>query len=135
MNSIDANDIGFIIGIIGIIGAIFTIYNYFRNPQENIEKKQIKSEEDLKDKATILSQKEVENKATLLAQQVQWEKEANEKKFCEFGLRLDGALAMAQNHIHTVDVKVDNLIATVGKMSNEITRLATIIDERIPKQK
>jgi hypothetical protein len=133
--NIDANDIGFIIGGLGILGVLFSVYNYFRKPQEDIETKQALAEKEISSKATILAQKEIENKANVLAQQVQWEKEANEKKFCEFGLRLDGALAMAQNHIHTVDVKVDNLITTVGKMSNEITRLATIIDERIPKQK
>lgn len=118
---------------IGIIGLIFSVYFNYRKPQEDIEKKQIKSDEDLKDKATVLSQKEVENKANVLAQQVQWEKEANEKKFVEFNLRLDNSMTLAQNHIHTVDVKVDQLIASVNKMSNEITRLSTIIEERNTK--
>lgn len=107
---------------LGILAIIFSVYNYFHKPQEELEKNQ------------SVSQKEVEGKALLLAQQVQWEKEANKKKFNEFGLRLDGAMAMAQNHIHTVDIKVDTLIGTVAAMSNEITRLSTIIDERIPKK-
>jgi hypothetical protein len=119
---------------IGLLGVIFSIFFYFKKPQENLEKKQIIAEEDLKDKATILQQKEAEGKANVLAQQFQWEKEANEKKFQEFSCRLDNSMTLAQNHIHTVDVKVDNLIVTIGKMSNEITRLATIIDERIPKK-
>jgi hypothetical protein len=105
---------------LGIIGVLFTIYNYFRNPQEALERQQ------------ALGQSDIDGKAKLLAQQVQWEKEANEKKFIEFGLRLDTAMTLAQNHIHTVDTKVDTLLGTVGKMSNEITRLATIINERIP---
>ena len=119
---------------LGILGVIFTVFNYFRNPQEDLEKKQLITDKDLSSKATILAQKEAEGKAGLLAQQVQWEKEANEKKFVEFGLRLDSAMTIAQNHIHTVDVKVDTLIGTVASMSNEITRLSTIIDERIPKK-
>jgi len=133
MTSFDANDIGFVLGIIGIVGAVFTIYNYFKKPQEEIETKQAIAEKEISSKATILAQKEMENKANVLAQQVQWEKEANEKKFNEFSCRLDQSMALAQNHIHTVDVKVDTLITTIGKMSNEITRLSTIIDERIPR--
>ena len=132
--NIDSNDIGFILGIIGIFSAVVTWVMYLRKPQEDLEKKQLKSEEDLKDKATVLSQKEVESRAAILAQQVQWEKEANEKKFAEFGLRLDGAMTLAQNHIHTVDTKVDKLLETVGTMSNRITELSTIINERIPKK-
>lgn len=119
---------------IGLLGVIFSVFSFFRKPQESLEKKQILVDENLKDKATILSQKEAEGKANVLAQQFQWEKEANEKKFNEFSSRLDAAMTLAQNHIHTVDTKVDTLIATIGKMSNEITRLSTIIDERIPKK-
>lgn len=113
---------------------IFTIYNSFKNPQTKIEKDQIKAEEDLKDKATILSQQEVESKAQLLAQQVQWEKEANEKRFCEMNLNLKEAVALAQNHIHTVDTKCDGLKATIEQMGKDIVQLTTIINERIPKK-
>lgn len=122
------------IGILGIGGVIFTIYNSFKNPQIKIEKDQIKAEEDLKDKATILSQKEVENKAQLLAQQFQWEKEANEKRFTEMGCVIKEAMTLAQNHIHTVDVKVDGLKLTVEQMGKDIVQLSTIINERIPKK-
>lgn len=118
--------------ILGIFGVVFTVYNYFRKPQEEMETKQAITEKEIGNKATILAQKEVENKATLLAQQVQWEKEANEKKFSEFGIRLDSAFSLAQNHIHTVDTKVDKLIETINVMSNRITELSTIINERIP---
>jgi len=118
---------------LGIIGAIFSVFFYFRKPQEDMETKQALAEKDISSKATILAQKEAEGKASLLTQQVQWEKEANEKKFAEFGLRLDNSLTMAQNHIHTVDVKVDSLILSINVMSNRITELATIIDERVPK--
>ena len=119
---------------IGIMGVIFSIFFYFRKPQEDLETKQALTEKDLADKASILAQKEVENKAMLLAQQVQWEKEANEKKFTEFGIRLDNALTLAQNHIHSVDIKVDDLLVEVNTMGNKIIELSTVINERIPKK-
>jgi len=119
---------------IGILSVIFTVFNYFRNPQESLEKKQALADKDISGKASVLAQKEVENKAALLAQQVTSEKELNEKKFLEFGGRLDKAFELAQNHIHTVDTKVDSLVSVVNTMSNEITKLSTIIEERIPKK-
>ena len=121
-------------GLLGIGGVIFTVYNSFKDPQIKSEKEQIKVGEDLKDKATILSQKEVENKAEVLAKQFQWEREANDKKFCDFGKRLDDAFLLAANHINTVDMKVDKLVQSVNVMNNEITRLSTIVEERMPKK-
>jgi len=101
--------------VIGILGVLFGIYHYFKNPQIDEEKK-----------------------AGLLAQQVQWEKESTAGRFADMNISLKDATAMAQNHIHTVDVKVDNLIAMVNdmnlKMTGEIAKLSTIIEERIPKK-
>lgn len=107
---------------LGLLGVIFAVYKYFRGPQEDLEKKQ------------AVDQMAIDSKADILSEQVKWGKELNEKRFTEFGVRLDTALTLAQNHIHTVDTKVDNLLVTIGKMSNEITRLSTIIEERIPKK-
>jgi len=101
--------------VLGLLGVLFGIYHYFKNPQIDEEKK-----------------------AGLLAQQVQWEKESTANRFTEMGSSLKDATAMAQNHIHTVDVKVDNLISVVNdmnlKVTGEIARLTTIIEERIPKK-
>jgi SMC interacting uncharacterized protein involved in chromosome segregation len=119
---------------IGIIGTIFSVYFHFRKPQESSEIKQVITDKDLSTKATILAQKEVENKALLLAQQVEWEKQANEKKFVEFGLRLDNSMILASNHIRTVDIKVDKIAENVACMSIIIQQLTTIIDERIPRK-
>jgi len=135
----DTQDIiSLIVGILGIGGVIFTVYNSFKNPQIKLEKEQIKSEEDLKDKATILSQKEVETKALLLAQQVQQEKEATEKRFADIGCKMDKALTLAENHTHTVDVKVDALTVRVADMDKNntanFTRIFTILEERLPKK-
>lgn len=120
--------------IIAVLAAIFAVYSYFRKPQEDIEKQQIKTDEDLKDKASIISQKEIESKAIILSEQFKWNMNETERKFADFAVRLDKSYELATNHTHTVDVKVDHLIATVTHMGNEITRLSTIIEERIPKK-
>lgn len=115
-------DLTTITSVLAIGGVIFSIFLYFRTPTERLEKKQ------------AVSDVAEAGRASALAQQVQWEKESNEKRFAEMGMRLDSSMSLAQNHLHTVDVKVDNLIETVRLMSNEITRLSTIIEERIPRK-
>ena len=134
MNSFDANDVGFVLGIFGVISILFTVYNYFKNPQNKLEKEQALTEKEIDTKATILAQKELETKALLLAEQVKGKNEENERRFCDMGIRLDTAMTTAQNHIHSVDVKVDKLIESVNTMGNKITELSTIINERIPKK-
>ena len=119
---------------IGTISTIFAIFLYFKNPQDKLEKNQIRNEERDKNKATVLEAKEVENKAAVLEKQFQWYMEVNNQKFCDMGKRLDDSFLLASNHTNTVDTKVDKLIQSTNLMSNEITRLRTIIEERIPKK-
>ena len=115
-----------IVFALGILGTIFTVFNYFKNPQNEL------------DKRTAVEREEVEGKASLLAQQLNWEKEANEKRFADMTKRLDDAFALAQNHIHTVDEKLTGYISTSNawhlEVSNKLTELGTIISERIPKK-
>jgi len=124
--------------LLSIIGIIFSVYHFFRNPQIDLDKKQALNDERDKNKATVLDQKEVETKAELLAQQFKSEKEDNNRRFSEIGERLDKSLTLAQNHIHTVDTKVDTLTQSVNRMNlnltKEITKLATIIEISIPKK-
>lgn len=122
-----------ILFVVTILSVIFGVFMFFYKPQERLEKTQAINEERDKGKATVLAQKEAEGKASLLAQQVQWEKESNEKKFVEMGVRLTDAMTIAQNHIHTVDTKVDGLASKVGDVEKAVVRLTTIIEERIPK--
>jgi hypothetical protein len=131
---ITGEHINYILGVIAIISIIFSIWFAIRRPQEKTEINQAVVDKELANKATTLEQKEVETKVILLAQQVQWEKEANEKKFNEFSCRLTEAMTLAQNHIHTVDVKVDSLIGVVGEMKICMGELKTIINERIPRK-
>ncbi len=111
---------------LGIIGILFAVYNSYRKPQEEIETNQALTKKDVDNKATILAQKEMENKASLLEQQVKLAYEANEKKFQEMGVRIDGVMT-----------KVDNLVLTSSTwhldISNKIVELTTIISERIPR--
>jgi len=121
-----------------LIGVIFGIYFFLRKPQDSLEKKQIIAGEELKDKATILQQKEAENKANILAEQIKARNEENERRFADFGKRLDDAFTLAANHTHTVDVKVDSLIASTNawhlEISNKMTELSTMLKYLKPKE-
>ena len=119
---------------ISFIGILFIVYNYFKNPQIKNEEEHIRTEEQIKDKASLLSQKEVENKAGVLEKQFDWYMKANDQKFADMGKRLDDAFLLAANHTNTVDTKVTELVKSVNIMGNEITKLSTIIEERIPRK-
>ena len=120
--TLDATNVSYLLSIAALITIIFTVYNHFQNPQNALDKRE------------ALNDKETESRAALLAQQLQWEKESNASKFAELGLRITEAMTLAQNHIHTVDTKVDRLIESVGVMGNGVVELRTIINERIPKK-
>lgn len=112
--------------VIGLVGIAFTIFLYFKNPQTALEQK------------TAVEEKETEGRMGLLVKQLEWEKEASEKRFKDMAERLDAAFGLAQNHIHTVDEKITGYIEVSNKwhleVSNQLTRLETIIGERIPKK-
>ena len=109
-------------GILAIEAVIFGIYLYFKNPQDALDKRE------------ALNQKDTEGTAKVLTQQVEWEKSANAKRFEEIQLLVRDSITMAQNHIHSIDVKVDDLNKVVGGLSNEVTKLSTIISERTPRK-
>lgn len=96
---------------LGIIGMMFSIYIYFRAPQIDGDKRD-----------------------ALLDQSVKYQNESVDRRFTEIQNNFKELLLQSNNHIHTVDTKVEVLTTEMGKMSNEITKLATIIDERIPKK-
>lgn len=109
-----------------VLTLIFGVFFYFRNPQEALDKQQ------------DLDKQEVDGKINLFDEKFKWNREENEKKFKDLGDRMDRALTIAENHTHTVDVKVDTLIGSVNSMNlqltNAITELRTTINERIPKK-
>ncbi len=118
----EAETINYILGITTLVGVLFSIFFFFRTPQEKLARENT----------------ETDGRAALLAQQVTIERDSNDKKFNDFGKRLDDAFTLAQNHTHTVDVKVTRLSDDVYKMNleitNRITDLTRIIEERIPKK-
>lgn len=120
--------------IIGIIGVVLAVYKSINKPQEDLETKQVVSEKDIANRATLLQQKEMEMKASLLEQQVKLAFDANEKKFADLMIRMDANTALAQNHIHTVDTKVDGLAQEIARLTGRFIELNTIIAERIPKK-
>lgn len=96
---------------LGIIGILFSVYRYFKEPQID------------GDKTTAL-----------LAQQVKAQNEAVAQRFKDMQDSFNGLLLQSNNHVHTLDTKVDNLTTTVSLMRSDIVRLSTIIEERIPKK-
>lgn len=106
--------------IIGIVGVVIGVYKSITSPQTDLDKR-----EALNDEKSL-------SKAQLLAQQVQWEREATERRFKEISENNREALALAQNHIHTVDTKVTDLAKRMTGVEGAVIKLTTIIDERIP---
>lgn len=107
---------------LGLFGIAFGIWNKIRNPQVSLEKEQ------------AVSEIEVQGKAATIAQQLQWTIEATEKRFSDMQSSIKDSTTMAQNHIHSVDLKVDILQAAVVQMGKDLVQLQTIIEERIPRK-
>lgn len=98
--------------VLGVIAIMFSVYRYFRDPQVASEKKD-----------------------ALLAQQVNWTAEATDRRFKDIQESFQQLLLQSNNHIHTVDTKVEALGGAMIQMGKEIVKLSTIIDERIPAKK
>lgn len=94
-----------------LMSVAFTVFRYFRDPQIKSDKNDdlIMQKEDLKG-------------------------QEYERRFNELSKSIASNLEFALNHVHTVDTKVDNLTQVVGKLSENIVELRTIINERIPKR-
>jgi membrane-bound ClpP family serine protease len=117
------SDIAF---VVAILTAVFTGISWFKKPQVDMEKRQ------------AVSEKEVDGKAALLAQELHWTKEANERRFREMVEMMNDSRALAQNHIHSIDVRVTDLSTLVNTMNvnigTKLVELSTIINERMPSK-
>ena len=96
---------------IGIIGLLFTIWEKVKTPQIKADKID-----------------------ALLSQKVEFTNKATTDRFCEINKKYDDLLLQSNNHIHTVDTKVERLIEVVGVMGKDIVKLSTILEERLPKK-
>lgn len=119
------------ISVLTLGAMIFGVFFYFRNPQEKIEKKQLVNEERDKNKAE-------KNSVDILETKFKIYLESTEKKFCELSGRLGKNLTYNQNHLHTVDEKLgiikDEMNSMKVDIGSKLTKLETIIEERIPKK-
>ena len=97
--------------VLGIIGVIFGIYQYFRNPQIAEDKN-----------------------AALLAQEVKTTSVTVEQRFESMQKNFEGLLLQSNNHIHSLDIKIDAMNKAMTDMRVEVATLSTIINERIPKK-
>lgn len=124
--SLDAQNVSYLLGLAGLGGIVFSIYKQISTPQNALDKRQ------------ALLETEVNGDTKLIEEKVLWEKEATDRRFGEMSKHMSDSLALAQNHIHTVDTKVDTLSNAVNTMnlnlSSQIMKLGTIIEERIPKE-
>lgn len=94
--------------VLGLLGIMFTVYNYFRDPQ--IRSDQIDA---------------------LMKQNLEF----ISKEFSARFKFLDEQFAnLRDNHVHTLETKIDSTNKDMGLMAVEIGKLSTIIEERIPKR-
>ena len=94
--------------IIAISGVLFGVYHFFRNPAD-------------KNKAEI---GEADKRICLLDQMLKDSSERNEM-----------LVKTQTNHLHTLEVGVNRNNENIRKVSNDVIKLSTILDERLPKSK
>ena len=97
--------------IVGMLAILFSIYHYFKNPQIKSEKTD-----------------------ALLQQRIQWNTEATDKRFIAMQENIKAAFELSFNHSNEALAGVKELTVVVNAMGKEITRLSTIIEERIPRK-
>ena len=100
-----------IVFAIGVLGTIFTVYKSIYDPQAKSEKTD-----------------------ALIEQRMKFFIESTEKRFKDMQDNFNQLLLQSDNHIHTVDTKVDKVHEIMGMMGKEITRLGTIIEEKKKKK-
>lgn len=96
---------------LGIIGLLFGVFRYFKDPQTESDKTD-----------------------ALMKQQMEWSANANEQRFKNMQESFNALLLQSNNHIHTVDGKVDKVHEAMVEMGKHVVRLSTVIEERIPKK-
>lgn len=101
-----------ILFFITIVSVLFAVYKYFNDPDVEQDKKQ-----------------------GLLAQQLQWSEQGTDRRFKDMQDRFDTLVANNQNHLHTVDTKVDALKDLIIGMGKDIVKLQTILEERLPPKR
>lgn len=97
---------------IAILSLIFGIYKYFSDPQIRADKTD-----------------------ALLLQQLSNSEQGTDRRFKDMQDRFDQLVTNNQNHLHTVDTKVDALKDLIVGMGKDMVRVQTILEERLPPQR
>lgn len=100
-----------IVFVLGILSILFSVFLYFKNPQIESDKTD-----------------------ALMKQQLQFFTDTTEKRFQTMQESFNALLLQSNNHIHTVDTKVDRVHISMEELGRQVVRLGTIIEERIPKK-
>lgn len=116
-----------IISLATLIGLIFAVFFFFKNPQVLLEKKQALNEANDKNKTPITNFEILKTQFDMMCK-------SNDDKFMRLETQIEKAFVVANNHTNETDSKVTGLVAEVGSLRNEVTKLGTIIEERIPKK-
>jgi len=96
---------------IGLIGIGFTIFKSFYDPQ-----------------------KQSETNDLLVSQKIKLMCDEYDKRFISMQDDFSALLAQNQNHLHTIDTKVDALTVSIIQLGKDTVRLETIVNERIPQR-
>lgn len=106
-NLVTQSNIMFVLGLIGIG---YTVFKSIYIPQQKSETNDLLTDQ----------------KANFLRDQY-------DKRFVDIQTHISELTATNQNHIHTIDTKIDALTAMVNQMGKDIIKLETIIQERVHK--
>lgn len=122
-----AENLNYILAIIALMSIAFGVWSKISKPQTELEKKQ------------ALDNEEVESKSLILAKELEIRNEEYNRRFNELAENNRLATAMAQNHIHSVKVQIENLTTLINCLNidfrSSFTKLETIINERVPASK
>lgn len=97
--------------VLALLTILFQVYKYFRDPQTANDKKD-----------------------ALLGQQLKSSSESVDMRFKTMQDNFSALLLQSNNHIHTVDTKVDVLVSTISQLGKDVVKLSTIIEERMPRK-
>lgn len=111
-----------IVSGIAILSALFMAYNSIRTPDEKA------------DKSLALLAEQIKTTNELISQRINFSEQGTDRRFKDMQDNFTQLVTTQQNHIHTVETKVDALVATNGTFTEKLVALTTIIDERIPKK-
>ena len=96
--------------VLGLIGVAFTVFKVIFDPQKKSETNDLLTDQ----------------KANLL-------REEYEKRFIALDVKFAELTKTNQNHLHTIESKIDSLTGLIVQQGKDLVRLDTIIDIKLPK--